>query len=93
LLFANEFSKRRFFPAAAYMGHADIVSHLLRNRAALDHADADGRTALSVAALCVPNNAGAATVLQLLLEKGAVVDHQDKEGNTPLLVAASEGHR
>lgn len=75
------------------MGHADIVAHLLQYGARMDHADGDGRTALSVAALCVPNNEGAARVVALLLERGAAVDHQDKDGMTPLLVAAFEGHR
>ncbi|KAK3913362.1 Ankyrin repeat domain-containing protein 50 [Frankliniella fusca] len=81
--------------AAAYMGHAEIVEHLLEYGAEIDHADNDGRTALSVAALCVPANEGYAkvSVVNILLEKGASVDHQDKDGMTPLLVAAFEGHR
>lgn len=79
--------------AASYMGHSEIVEHLLDNGAEIDHEDADGRTALSVAALCVPNNEGYSKVVNILLERGAFVDHQDKDGMTPLLVAAFEGHR
>lgn len=79
--------------AASYMGHSDIVEHLLDNGAEINHEDADGRTALSVAALCVPNNEGYAKVVNILLERAAFVDHQDKDGMTPLLVAAFEGHR
>lgn len=79
--------------AAAYMGHAEIVEHLLEAGANINHADADGRTALSVAALCAPSNHGYATVVSTLLDRGAEVDHQDKEGMTPLLVAAFEGHK
>lgn len=52
-----------------------------------------GRSALSVAALCVPASAGYAKVVSVLLERGAKADHQDKEGMTPLLVAAFEGHK
>lgn len=44
--------------AASYMGHAEIVEHLLEHGAELDHQDVDGRTALSVAALCVPHSEG-----------------------------------
>jgi ankyrin repeat protein len=48
--------------AAAYMGHSEIVEHLLDFGAEINHEDADGRTALSVAALCVPANEGYAKV-------------------------------
>ena len=40
--------------AAAYMGHVEIVEHLLDYQADINHQDCDGRTALSVAALCIP---------------------------------------
>lgn len=53
--------------AAAYMGHNEIVEHLLDFGAKIDHADNDGRTALSVAALCVPANHGYAKVFSFLL--------------------------
>lgn len=78
--------------AAAYMGHAEIVEHLLNHDADVNHPDADGRTALSVAALCAPRVPGS-NVVSILLEKNAAVDHRDKEGMTPLLVASFEGHR
>lgn len=74
------------------MGHSEIVEHLLDHGADINHADADGRTALSVAALCAPRNPGV-NVVQTLLERGASVDHKDKEGMTPLLVASFEGHK
>ena len=44
--------------AAAYMGNADIVETLLEYNADINHEDSDGRTALSVAALCVPISEG-----------------------------------
>lgn len=44
------------------MGHSEIVEHLLDSGAEIDHADMDQRTALSVAALCVPSNHGYAKV-------------------------------
>jgi len=75
------------------MGHAHIVGRLLEHGANINHQDSDGRTALSVAALCAPTNGGYAKVVTLLLEFGAFVDHEDKDGMTPLLVAAFEGHR
>lgn len=78
--------------AAAYMGHSEIVDHLLDYGADINHADADGRTALSVAALCAPRTPGV-SVVSTLLERGATVDHKDKEGMSPLLVASFEGHR
>lgn len=74
------------------MGHSEIVDHLLDYGADINHADADGRTALSVAALCAPRTPGV-SVVSTLLERGATVDHKDKEGMSPLLVASFEGHR
>uniref|UniRef100_A0A8C6ZNA3 Ankyrin repeat domain-containing protein 50 n=1 Tax=Nothoprocta perdicaria TaxID=30464 RepID=A0A8C6ZNA3_NOTPE len=74
------------------MGHKEIVEHLLDHGAEVNHEDVDGRTALSVAALCVPASKGHASVVSLLIERGAEVDHCDKDGMTPLLVAAYEGH-
>lgn len=48
--------------------------HLLDAGADINHADKDGRTALSVAALCVPASQGHhAAVVSLLLERGAEV--------------------
>uniref|UniRef100_A0A674J0A0 Uncharacterized protein n=1 Tax=Terrapene triunguis TaxID=2587831 RepID=A0A674J0A0_9SAUR len=74
------------------MGHREITELLLAHGADIDHADADGRTALSLAALCVPASRGHADVVSLLLERGAHAGHHDRHGMTPLLVAACEGH-
>ena len=79
--------------AASYMGHGDIVRHLLARGADINHQDIDGRTALSVAALCIPASEGHTEVVRVLLENDAEVDHQDNDGMTPLIVAAYEGHR
>lgn len=73
------------------MGHTHIVKRLLDHGANINHQDSDGRTALSVAALCA-HNGGYTKVVSLLLDSGAFVDHEDKDGMTPLLVAAFEGH-
>lgn len=86
------YSGRTALIAAAYMGHSEIVEHLLDCGADINHADADGRTAISVAALCAPRTPGT-SVVAILLERGGCVDHKDKEGMTPLLVASFEGHR
>lgn len=40
--------------AAAFMGHKEALEILLDAGAQVDLPDGDGRTALSVAALCVP---------------------------------------
>uniref|UniRef100_A0A8C9WVU1 Uncharacterized protein n=1 Tax=Sander lucioperca TaxID=283035 RepID=A0A8C9WVU1_SANLU len=81
--------------AAAYMGHHEAVEILLDHNAEVNLADGDGRTALSVAALCVPTAAGVkgyGEVASLLLERGADPGHRDHDGMTPLLLAAYEGH-
>jgi ankyrin repeat protein len=69
--------------AAAYMGHAEIVQDLLNYNADVNHQDKDGRTALSVAALCIRTSEGHEKVVGLLLENGAEVNHQDHDGMTP----------
>uniref|UniRef100_A0A3Q3D558 Uncharacterized protein n=1 Tax=Hippocampus comes TaxID=109280 RepID=A0A3Q3D558_HIPCM len=77
------------------MGHREVVEVLLDHKARVDLADRDGRTALSVAALCVPAAAGrrgSGKVASLLLERGANPGHRDTDGMTPLLLAAYEGH-
>uniref|UniRef100_A0A8C7E3P3 Uncharacterized protein n=1 Tax=Naja naja TaxID=35670 RepID=A0A8C7E3P3_NAJNA len=78
--------------AAAYMGHGGIVALLLSHGAHVDHADTDGRTALSVAAMCIPVSQGCAKVVELLLDHGASPGQADRDNVTPLLVAACEGH-
>uniref|UniRef100_A0A3B5MXM9 Uncharacterized protein n=1 Tax=Xiphophorus couchianus TaxID=32473 RepID=A0A3B5MXM9_9TELE len=77
------------------MGHPETVEILLNHNAEVNLADGDGRTALSVAALCVPTAAaikGYGEVASLLLERGADPGHRDNDGMTPLLLAAYEGH-
>ena len=63
-----------------------IVQHLLDHKADINHEDCDGRTALSVAALCIPASEGHSGVVSLLLERGAKVDHCDKDGKVVLLL-------
>uniref|UniRef100_A0A3B4G1Q0 Uncharacterized protein n=1 Tax=Pundamilia nyererei TaxID=303518 RepID=A0A3B4G1Q0_9CICH len=77
------------------MGHHEAVAILLDHNARVDLADGDGRTALSVAAVCVPTAAGVkgfGEVASLLLERGADPGHRDHDGMTPLLLASYEGH-
>lgn len=40
------------------MGHSSIVEYLVEFGADVNHEDIDGRTALSVASLCVPASEG-----------------------------------
>ena len=53
---------------------------------AIDHTDAEGYTALSIAARQEGNEA----VVRLLLDRGAAIDHTDAEGYTALSIAARQ---
>ncbi len=60
------------------MGHKEAVEILLNAGADFNLADGDGRTALSVAALCVPSAAGGrghGVVVSLLLERGCLTQN------------------
>ena len=73
---------------AANFGHTEVCQLLLeRGKADIEELDADGNTALKLAAAT-----GAASTVALLLSKGAKVDTRDKNGFTPLLFAAQKGH-
>lgn len=59
----------------------------------LNHADQDGRTALCVAAFCVPESASHSEVVAKLLQLGADPNLGDREHVTPLIGAANTGRR
>ncbi len=59
----------------------------------LNHADQDGRTALCVAAFCVPASSAHTEVVATLLQLGADPNLGDRENVTPLIGAAHTGRR
>lgn len=59
----------------------------------MNHADQDGRTALCVAAFCVPQSALHSAVVAKLLQLGADPNIGDREHVTPLIGAANTGRR
>ena len=73
---------------AALEGNAKGITSLLATGADVNARDANGRTALMIAA-----SAGKTDVVELLLVKGANPNMADyKEGRTALIVAAEAGH-
>lgn len=72
---------------AAYYEQADILAHLIKAGANLDHQDASGNTALM--GVCFK---GYAQALQQLIEAGATVDQENYNGATALTFAVTFGH-
>jgi ankyrin repeat protein len=68
---------------AAWINDAEAVRILLDRGAKVDAADAEGRTALHLAAGWGPH------MTKLLLDKGADVNARTKSGETPLMLAAA----
>jgi ankyrin repeat protein len=73
---------------AASNGHDAVVTLLAQRGATVDHADADGRTALIVAA-----KRGKTTTVALLLALGANLHQQCRQGYTALEHASQAGHK
>jgi hypothetical protein len=69
--------------AACSAGHQPLATLLLAARAAVNLADVNGCTALSVACFAMAHGS-----VQLLLDHAASVNCQDAVGLTPLMVAA-----
>jgi hypothetical protein len=72
--------------AACSAGHQPLATLLLAARAAVNLADVNGCTALSVACFAMAHGS-----VQLLLDHAASVNCQDAVGLTPLMVAALSG--
>lgn len=72
---------------AAAFGQANRIFELLATKHYVDAADADGNTALSVAAF-----RGHVAITKLLIEAGATVDLANSRRETPLALAARQGH-
>lgn len=80
----REDDRNAAFLKAAAEGQTPRVRYLIQLGADLDHADADGLTALHHAVLC-----GGEDVITLLLEAGADVNAESNNDGTPLCVAAT----
>ena len=72
---------------ASYYGHTESVAMLLKNGAAVNAKDKDGRTALFWASI-----GGHIVIVAMLLEKGADVKARSNVGNTALITASIKGH-
>jgi len=74
-------------PTAASSGNLARVELLLQQGAMVDQVNAQGRSALMLAA-----QENDVRVLELLIQFGAGLNQVDKQGRTALMIAASEGH-
>ena len=72
--------------AACHYGHAECAQLLLAAKAAVDQADTDGTTPLSIAC-----QQGHAECARLLLAANAAVDQAETDGTTPLFIACQQG--
>ena len=79
--------------AAAHLGHADVVSVLIRAGAPLDHVNNLGWTALIESIVLGDGGARHTATLKALVDAGARVDLADRNGATPLALARARGYR
>ncbi len=68
--------------AAAFKGHADILTQLVKAKADVNAASETGQTALMFAV-----QSGKVKAVEVLLKAGAKPDAKDKDGNTALSLA------
>jgi ankyrin repeat protein len=73
---------------ASQKGHLSVVNALIAARAVVDRVDADGFTALMMAAAC--NHEAVVSVLHRVA--GASVHHANNQGATAMHMAAQHGH-
>lgn len=79
---------------AAESGDIETVARLLKADPKLvEAANAEGDTALHLAAGCRRGEQAALPIIRLLLENGAVMEARNESGQTPLLYAAYAGFR
>ena len=79
--------------AAAHLGHAEIVSALIRAGAPLDHVNNLGWTALIESIVLGDGGPRHVATLRALVEAGANVNLGDRSGTTPLALARGRGYR
>ncbi len=78
--------------AAAHLGHADIVSELIRAGAPLDHINNLGWTALIESIVLGDGGPRHIATLKALVDAGANVNIGDRSGVTPLAMAKGRGY-
>ena len=79
--------------AAAHLGHADVVSVLIRAGAPLDHVNNLGWTALIESIVLGDGGPRHTATLKALVDAGANVNIADRNGQTPLHLAQANGYR
>jgi hypothetical protein len=78
--------------AAAHLGHADVVTTLIRAGAPLDHVNNLGWTALIESIVLGDGGARHIATLRALVAAGANVNLPDRGGHTPLALARGRGY-
>ena len=78
--------------AAAHLGHAEVVSTLIRAGAPLDHVNNLGWTALIESIVLGDGGARHTDTLRALVQAGANVNLPDRTGRTPLTLARDRGY-
>lgn len=71
--------------AAAFKGHADVITQLVEAKADVNAANETGQTPLMFAV-----QSGRVKAVEVLLKAGAKADAKDKEGNTALTLAKKQ---
>ena len=79
-------------PAAAHLGHVEVVRRLIAAGAPLDHVNNLGWTALMEAVVLGDGGPNHRQVVRLLVEAGADRSIADRDGVTPLAHARARGY-
>jgi ankyrin repeat protein len=79
--------------SAAHLGHVEVVKALIEAKAALDHVNRMGWTALLIAVLLGNNSKGHIETVDLLVKAGADADIKDRQGTTALGHARTRGYQ
>lgn len=78
--------------AAAHLGHAEVVTELIRAGAPLDHVNNLGWTALIESIVLGNGGPRHTATLKALVEAGANVNLGDRSGTSPLALARGRGY-
>jgi ankyrin repeat protein len=77
---------------AAHLGRVEIVQALIDAKALIDHANARGWTAVTIAVVLGNGDKEHTAVIQALVKAGADVGFKDRQGNTALDYARQRGY-